>query len=359
MSFRRLTLVCVFAVLPAIPATAYADPPMVVDPACCPPGETDPTDDPTSDIGTPSTVELPARLAGADRIATAVAISRASQIPGNVGTVIVARADAFPDALAAGPYAVATGGPILLTYPDSLPAETAGELNRLRPSRVVILGGTTAVSAAVEGAISEDHEVVERVQGATRIETAAAVAVLLPHVDVVYVATAGDYPDALVASAAAGQTSGAVLLTGSTELPAATADMIARIRPDRVVLFGGHNAASAGVEAALTALAPTTRIAGATRYDTAAAAASATLHPRGSAELYVATGEAFPDALSIAPLAARAFAPLLLTPTDDLPSVVADEITALHPGRVTIAGGPAAVSDDVARRIAELNPTRP
>ncbi|QNA93623.1 cell wall-binding repeat-containing protein [Microbacterium sp. Se63.02b] len=42
------------------------------------------------------------------------------------------------------------GGPVLLTEPGALPAVVSAELARLKPQRIVILGGTGAVSEAVK-----------------------------------------------------------------------------------------------------------------------------------------------------------------------------------------------------------------
>ncbi|HYM52216.1 MAG TPA: cell wall-binding repeat-containing protein, partial [Candidatus Dormibacteraeota bacterium] len=88
------------------------------------------------------------RLAGADRYATAAAVSAASFGAG-VPVAYVATGTNFPDALAAGPVAARAGGPILLTSPGSLSAATAAELRRVDPSGVIIVGSSGAVSDAV------------------------------------------------------------------------------------------------------------------------------------------------------------------------------------------------------------------
>jgi subtilisin family serine protease len=89
------------------------------------------------------------RLAGGDRFATAAAISEAEFLPG-VDVAYVATGLDFPDALAGGPVAAVNRGPILLVGRDTIPSVTARELNRLKPGRVVILGGSGVVSASVE-----------------------------------------------------------------------------------------------------------------------------------------------------------------------------------------------------------------
>lgn len=88
------------------------------------------------------------RLAGADRYATAAAVSRAVVPAGGAG-VLLTTGTAFPDGLAAGAHARRAGGPVLLVRSDGVPAVTAAELLRLRPKTAFVVGGPAAVGAAV------------------------------------------------------------------------------------------------------------------------------------------------------------------------------------------------------------------
>ena len=93
------------------------------------------------------------RLAGADRYATAAAVSRSSQ-PVGVPVAYIATGAGFPDALGAGPAAARQGGPLLLTASGSLPKATTDELRRLKPGRIVVVGGTAVVAPAVVSALA-------------------------------------------------------------------------------------------------------------------------------------------------------------------------------------------------------------
>jgi len=88
------------------------------------------------------------RFYGRDRYETS-AIMSAWFEPG-VSVAYVTSGENFPDALAAGPVAGLTSGPVLLTRRDTLPQSVADELRRLRPERIVVLGSPGAVSTAVE-----------------------------------------------------------------------------------------------------------------------------------------------------------------------------------------------------------------
>ncbi len=88
------------------------------------------------------------RLSGPDRFATSAAIAAANFTRG-LETVFVANGLNFPDALSAGPVGGKTGSPVLLVTPGNIPDSVRAELTRLNPARIVVLGGTSSVSADV------------------------------------------------------------------------------------------------------------------------------------------------------------------------------------------------------------------
>jgi hypothetical protein len=92
------------------------------------------------------------RIAGANRYETSVAVSKVA-FPNGASVVYVASGTAFPDALSAA--SLAANGPVLLTDPNRLPPEVAGEIRRLKPLKVVIVGGTAAVSVGVENELAK------------------------------------------------------------------------------------------------------------------------------------------------------------------------------------------------------------
>lgn len=299
------------------------------------------------------------RLAGADRYATAAAVSRSSFKAG-VPVAYVATGNAYPDALAGGPAAARAGGPMLLTTRNELPSATATELARLRPAKIVILGGTSAVSTAVANRLVgyATTGAVARLAGSDRFATAARVsnATFPANVPVAYVATGTSFPDALAGGVAAGRQKGPVLLVSPSSLPGATRTELSRLKPARIVVLGGTSAISDGVLAALRSYTAggVTRIAGADRYATAVAVSKATTGSNAPRTVYLATGASFPDGLSGTPVAARAGGPLLIVPPGGLTTAVAAELRRLNPPRVVILGGPSVVSSAVAAQVAAL-----
>ena len=289
------------------------------------------------------------RLWGADRYATAAAISQATFAPG-VPVAFVATGQDFPDSLAGGPAAARLRAPMLLTLARGLPDATRAELSRLQPARIVILGGTTVVSPTVEAQLAAyTAGGVTRIAGADRYATAAAVsAAYFPAgVPVAYVATGATFPDALTAGAAAAALGGPVLLVRPTGFPVAVQTELQRLGPGRIVVVGGPAAVADTVLDQLRAAtgASVTRTFGADRYATSAAI-SAEAFPFAS-KVHLATGLSFADAVAGVPAAAAARGPLLLTTRVAVPSPTFTELRRLLPSEVVLLGGESAVSSAV------------
>jgi putative cell wall-binding protein len=299
------------------------------------------------------------RLAGADRYATAAAVSAASFAPG-VPVAYVATGANFPDALAGSAAAASKGGPMLLVSQSGIPSATASELSRLKPATIVVLGGPTVVGESVRAALAPyaSTGVVRRLAGSNRYETAATISadVFAPGVPVAYVATGAKFPDALAGTPPAGNNGGPVLLVEQDRVPSAIAKELTRLRPGRIVILGGTSVVSSGVANALAGYTTGSvdRLAGSDRYATAAVISSNSF---GSADtVYITTGTNFPDALSAGPVAGMEAAPMLLVPGTYLPDVVRSELVRLDPSTVVILGGTGTVSSSVASAIQALFP---
>ncbi|OLT41849.1 hypothetical protein BJF86_02235 [Serinicoccus sp. CNJ-927] len=206
-----------------------------------------------------------------------------------------------------------------------------------------------------EAGVAAYRPAVDRVGGADRYATAALLARDADPGGRVFLTSGRDFPDALAAAAKAGAREDVVLLTGGGGLPAATREALARLRPSQVVVVGGEEAVPRAALEEVARLAPVERVAGRSRYETAAALAQ--LEPAGRGGVaYVATGADFPDALAAAARAGRESAPILLVRHDEVPSATAQALDRLEPGRVIVVGGEAAVSRDVLESLKQLAP---
>lgn len=288
------------------------------------------------------------RLYGADRYATSVAISQQAY-PEGAPIVVLATGSGFADALSAAPAAAVHGGPLLLTDPRTLPASVATELRRLKPERVVIVGGTGAVAGSVVTAVRNLGLTVERVSGVDRYETSRAIVErFFSEAPTAWLATGANFPDALAASAAAGSIGAPVILVNGVErsLPTATLTLLSTLGVTSALIAGGTGVVSPGIEEALKARGEVLRLAGDDRYGTAVAINA---HAFPAAErAFIATGINFPDALAGAAYAGRIGAPLYTSIPTCLPAAVRDDLVSrLGATRVTLLGGSAVLGGGV------------
>jgi putative cell wall-binding protein len=207
---------------------------------------------------------------------------------------------------------------------------------------------------AASGAVAADADllvtpVVTRLAGADRYDMAALVALRArpAGAEVVYIASGENYPDALSAGPAAVHRHGVLLLVQRAVVPAAAAIALGAMNPASVVIVGGTASVSDAVEARLQALAPRAtveRIDGADRYEVSRTIA-ARAFTAGATGAFIATGRAFPDALSAGPAAAVLDQPVLLVdggPPADIPTVRL--LDSLRAADVNLMGGTSSLS---------------
>ena len=195
------------------------------------------------------------RIWGSDRYATAVEISKAA-FPGGANVAYVAVGTNFPDALAAAPVAAHAEGPLLLTQGDVLNGYARSELLRLKPDKILVVGGGASISTGVVNTLKSLAPTVVSVAAGDRYATAVAVSkqAFPGGASIVYVARGTAYPDALAGGPAAADAPGPIILVPETYLPSTVAAELVRLDPLRVVILGGPEAVSAAVESAIDGL---------------------------------------------------------------------------------------------------------
>jgi putative cell wall-binding protein len=234
-------------------------------------------------------------------------------------------------------------------------------------------GGVTIGDAFGKVIVREDDGVVDR---------NGQVQPSLPEVgaqgDACAEALAAATPGALTVSAASANTGDTVTVTGSgfrvgesVALTLGSATVGTLVSTDGTVAFaftvpadtafGALELRATGAGSSFSAVGTLTvgpavdRIGGADRYEVAVNA-SKDGFPDGAGTVYVASGAVFPDALSAAPAAAVADAPVLLTTAGDLPAGVKAEIERLDPESIVIVGGTASVSKAVETELGAIAP---
>lgn len=296
------------------------------------------------------------RIEGLNRIQTAIVASQAICDDGQAPAVVLTRADAFPDAQAGTPLAIAQGAPLLLSNPDTLDPETQAEIQRVLPlgGIVYLLGGTVALSDTVEGQLQTIGYETVRFGGVNRFQTATIIAKQgLGDPDTLLIANGGDFADSIVAGAAASivgdgtSLQAAVLLTSGADVPPETAEYLdGRSAAPELIAIG----ASAGLAYPAAEL-----ISGDNRFLTALAVADR-FFPSPSV-IGVVRADEFPDGLSGGAVVGRPEigpGPIVLVSTEALPEAVRTWLAG-NAGTIDTAitfGGTAAVSDAVQTDIA-------
>jgi putative cell wall-binding protein len=164
--------------------------------------------------------------------------------------------------------------------------------------------------------------------------------------DTVVLARGYDYPDALAGAPLAYKENAPLLLTDNKELTKYTKKEIERLKPKEVIILGGRNAVGEAVKEEvdrIDSVDRVTRIGGSGRYETAQLIAER-VNPNPDKAI-IAYGRDFPDALSIAPYAARKGYPILLTETNELPKATKEALRGIN-GTIVI-GGEAVISKKV------------
>ncbi|MFX0538618.1 cell wall-binding repeat-containing protein [Ornithinimicrobium sp. Y1847] len=282
-----------------------------------------------------------ARLSGTNRYATAVQVSR-HVFPRGADTVYLAQGQLLVDAQSAGSL---TDGPVLLIPScGSVPSAVSAEIDRVDPSTVVALGGTGSICEDTLQAAAAGRAT-DRVSGATRYETAALIAqrAFPEGAATVYVANGqGAWsPDALVGGTL---TDGPVVLVERGRAPGSSREAIEALAPSTVVALGGAGVVSDATLTRAAAGRPTSRLAGADRYATAAAVAQKAFGGRANVA-YVARGDEPADAVVGGTLTAG---PVLLSPPTCrvLPSATWRHLSTARPDRVIALGGTGAVCSE-------------
>ncbi|WP_270180265.1 cell wall-binding repeat-containing protein [Alkalihalobacillus sp. CinArs1] len=276
------------------------------------------------------------RIAGKDRYQTAIEISKEAFKEG-AETALLVRGDNFPDALAAAPLAYKLDGPILSTPKTKLLKETKDELKRLGVKKVIIIGGSGAVSKEVEAQLSDLGYNPDRISGKNRYETAAKIAERI-NSDKAVVAYGFNFADALAVAPFAARNGIPILLSDKDKLPESTK---AALRKQTIVV-GGTGVISDNV---LNQLPTATRLSGKSRYDTNRAIVKH--FDVKASRAFVATGRNYADALTGSVAAAKENAPLLLVEPTKLPDPISNLIKEYNYDQYSILGGKGVVSEEI------------
>ena len=252
------------------------------------------------------------RVAGKNRVHTAINTSK--RFFKKSKYVIIADSGNYPDALTATVLAHVLDAPILLNNTRYLEDDVAREIVRLGASEVIIVGGHKSISENVKSQLAKyDQNKVQRIWGRDRYVTSSELAYeiqrLTGKVNKAIIASGENFPDALATAPLGSKEIAPILLVKRNQMDMKVSKALKDLNIKRVYVAGGQNSVSKKLEAQLPQV--IRRFSGQDRYETAILVASYT-YP-DSKEVFVASGEVFPDALVIGPVCARRKAPILLS----------------------------------------------
>ena len=274
-------------------------------------------------------VENVTRIAGEDRIATSIEISKA--MFNESDNVVLASGFNFADALSAGQLAAALNAPLILSK-DQLDSRTSDEIAKLKPKNIYIVGGETALSSNIEESVkSVVNDInIERLKGNDRYETSVKVMEKTKEfVDAEYllIASGKNFPDALSATSFMADHKALMVLSDGNSYPKSDLQEIAIGGVNQLPLNGFTGE----------------RIAGNDRYQTALAIARRSFENNENAIL--ANSKVFADSLSAGSVAKNYKAPIILTDNENLTQSTKSYLENMN--SVTIIGGEKSVSSNI------------
>lgn len=308
------------------------------------------------------------RIAGPNRFVTASDFDTAT-FPSGSTTVYLAAGfiGHQADALAGSGWGGVNGlGALLTDSSPTVPSDTMTALSTNKVKNITILGGTNAVPASQQSALTSAGYTVTRLAGATRYDTMQALDDTIPPASVgtdgsgaktaiLAAGTDAHLVDALSSGGVAYGKKFPVLLTdtASTTLSPQAQEVITKLGITHLVVVGG----TAAIPASQYTPNPTgvTKVdveAGADRSATSKVFADFAISNSwaSSAHLELARGDDGADALASAPYAGTKAWPTVVTlsPTDaGSTTAFATEHAATLTGTSTVAGGSAAIADSV------------
>lgn len=195
----------------------------------------------------------------------------------------------------------------------------------------------------------------DRSFGSNRYQTAISISQNgWTNSDYVIIANGEDFPDALSASPLAAYYNAPILLTAKDSISDETLNELKRLKVKKVLIIGGPGVVSNSIKSSIenlkydeqTKTITCDRIYGDNRFATSVAVAK---QLPNSGEIAVLSGENFPDALSMAPFAAKNKIPIVLVSKSEVSPSLKDYINENNINKTYIIGGPGVINDIITK----------
>ena len=260
-------------------------------------------------------------LIGSDRFETATKISKKGWSSSDTVIVVNGEDKNLVDGLTATPLANIKNAPILLSSNEKLPQETINEIKRLNASKIIVIGGESAMPNSVVEALKNINSKINvaRIGGATRYETSLNIAKEInktQDINKVYIGAGNGEADSLSIASVAGKEKAPIILTQKDGLDTNTYNFIKEEAVQNAYFIGGDakisNQAIEQVNKITTKDVSNNRIAGQTRQETNAKVIEKFYTDEKLDGVIIAKEDKLIDALAVGPLAAKINNPVVL-----------------------------------------------
>lgn len=269
-------------------------------------------------VATPPWIDV---KGGLDRYETAVELSK-SQFDKSE-TVVIANGRALADGLTATPIATHYNAPLLLVRDNLVPSYTRNEITRLGAKNVIIIGGTTVVSAGVEQELRNiGVKSITRLGGSTRYDTSLEVAKYIDgnlyDVSNIFIAAGFGEADAMSIAPVAGRDRMPIILVKKNEVNRDIYSWLGSKSIDNAYFIGGPTVIDDNILREINTVTTKNvmgnRIGGINRAETNALVISKFYGNTDS--VYITKAFTLVDALAAGPVAALSGYPIILAGND-------------------------------------------
>ncbi len=289
------------------------------------------------------------RISGKDRKSTAIEISK--NYFETSDNVILANANNFADSLSASILSKKHNAPILLTDGKKLDDQLSKEIDRLKSSQFIKIGGEKSISAQFELELEKKIKKSGEFVGKDRYETNSQIIKQFKDSDTCIIASGENFADSLSIGSFASQHGYPIVLVQKDKIPETIKNALKESKITKCYIIGGENSVSKSLEKDLPKIIE--RIAGKDRYETSVKIAEK-LFPN-SKSAFLASGEVFADSLVVNTVAAMKNTPVILTQKEKLPEITGKYLQKSNIEQITIAGGKNTVSDKIEGQLSNTN----
>ena len=273
----------------------------------------------SSNEGADSKLPSVTEIAGSNRYDTAAKISKKGW--SSASTVVVANGSDEIEGIIANPLAAAYNSPVLLADKNKVRTQTIDELKRLKPSKVILIGGSNSIGSSAENTIKKavPSASIKRIQGASISDLSVNIAKEIDskaNVSKIYVAGENGAADALSVVSKAAEEKAPILVTSKNKTTTSVKNWIKSNSISSAYFLGESAVLSDSVikeiDSVVSGNVSGNRLGGSNRNQTNARVIKA-LYPASSYNsVFVAKNRPLVDAISVGVYAAKTKSPIVI-----------------------------------------------